>query len=248
MPPTIDDVAPLANNALLKSIQKGAKLKKAITNDKSAPVIDSKGSASTPGGGDKQPSIDTVKQKLGGMFGGMPALGSIQLKPVNRGSTGREEPRPAIANPPPPTKPLLRSNPPTLPVTRPVQTQEAPVVRPPLRAVTTGSPESVTKKPPIPATRPKPSRSVISERIDSKTTEDGWTFELQLPGPKKATGRTFSYSSKHVASSSPDKTALKERKKEIEKLREEMKRAASKEDFALAQELKYRITELEGAQ
>ncbi|KAI8929598.1 hypothetical protein BC831DRAFT_443344 [Entophlyctis helioformis] len=33
-------VTPPANNALLKSIQKGTKLKKATTNDRSTPIID----------------------------------------------------------------------------------------------------------------------------------------------------------------------------------------------------------------
>lgn len=235
MPTSADDFAPPANNALLKSIQKGAKLKKAITNDKSAPLIESKGGASSSGGNDKLPSVDAVKQKLGGMFGGMPALGSVQLKPVNRGSAKKEESRPAPVNPPP-----LRSNPPTLPMIKPVQ---------PPRISAAGSPETAVKRPPIPVMRPKPPRPDVSDSIDSKTTKDEWTFELQLPGPKKSTGRDFSYPSKPTASSSsPDKAAIKERKREIEKLREEMRRAASKEDFALAQELKHKITELEGAQ
>lgn len=238
MPPATDDFAPPANSSLLKSIQKGAKLKKAITNDKSAPILDSKNNASTSSGGDKQPSIDSVKQKLGGMFGGMPALGAVQLRPVNRGCTKREEPKPTIANPPPPT----------LPVTKPSRAQEAPVPGPPPRAVVASSLESMGRKLPVPDTRPKPSQSAIPERTDTKVVEDGWTFKVQLPSPKKATGRTFSYPSKPAASSSPDKAALKERKKEIEKLREEMRKAASREDFALAQELKHRIVELAGAQ
>lgn len=90
-------------NALLLSIQKGAKLKKAVTNDKSGPAIAGRvaggaggannGGSSTSssgerragvpgGGGGGGPMSNGGGPKLAGIFGGMSEM--PKLKPVNR--------------------------------------------------------------------------------------------------------------------------------------------------------------------
>lgn len=77
-------------NALLLSIQKGAKLKKTVTVDKSGPVI--QGKVSSPGAVNRAPVTTTPSdssngQKLGGIFEGLSKM--PKLKPV--GSRGESE-------------------------------------------------------------------------------------------------------------------------------------------------------------
>lgn len=97
-----------SRNALLMSIQKGAKLKKTVTNDKSGPAIAGKvaGSGSSNGGnsssGERRaggpgggggggigagPTSNGSGggPKLAGIFGGMSEM--PKLKPVNRGES-----------------------------------------------------------------------------------------------------------------------------------------------------------------
>lgn len=80
-------------NALLQSIQKGAKLKKTVTVDKSAPVIQGKVAASSvSAGGPVAPASagsgdsNGAGPKLGGIFGGLSSM--PKLKPV--GSRGAQ--------------------------------------------------------------------------------------------------------------------------------------------------------------
>jgi WAS/WASL-interacting protein len=96
MPPKADS----GRNALLASIQQGKKLKKAVTNDRSAPTIDkpknsdfssgpspsSGGGGGGGGGGSPAPSMGAGGGGLGGLFaGGMP-----KLKSRGGVSTGRD--------------------------------------------------------------------------------------------------------------------------------------------------------------
>jgi WAS/WASL-interacting protein len=107
-PPAAPTPPPLGRNALLNDIQKGRRLKKAITNDRSAPVIDGKKTSvssssggrvrsSSASGGSNSVGINTATPPgLGGLFaGGMPRLKS-------RGGidTGRENSN-NLATPPP---------------------------------------------------------------------------------------------------------------------------------------------------
>lgn len=93
---TKPSAGPDTRSALLQSIQKGTKLKKTVTNDKSAPVIAGKTSnsngtsttnnisrsiksnANSTGGGNNGLSNDAPK--LGGIFGGLSSM--PKLKPV----------------------------------------------------------------------------------------------------------------------------------------------------------------------
>lgn len=91
-------------NALLQSIQMGAKLKKTVTNDKSGPAIagrvtgsgssvnqsssshsnsNSNGERRAAPGAPGSAGGGGQKQQLGGIFGGMSEM--PKLKPVNRG-------------------------------------------------------------------------------------------------------------------------------------------------------------------
>lgn len=78
----------MASSELLKQIQAGKRLKKAVTNDRSTPAIEGSKSGGGIGGGvgNNAPTTTTVVSagppQLGGLFaGGMP-----KLKPA--GSTG----------------------------------------------------------------------------------------------------------------------------------------------------------------
>lgn len=85
-------------NALLQSIQKGTKLKKTVTVDKSGPLIQGKVSGSSAGstGANRGPAVTTPSsdsassngQKLGGIFEGLSSM--PKLKPV--GSRGAQSP------------------------------------------------------------------------------------------------------------------------------------------------------------
>jgi WAS/WASL-interacting protein len=73
----------MASSELLKQIQGGAKLKKAVTNDRSAPVVEGpkggSGGAGLSGHNARAPAISSAggagPPQLGGLFaGGMPKL------------------------------------------------------------------------------------------------------------------------------------------------------------------------------
>lgn len=86
----------MASSELLKSIQAGKSLKKTVTNDRSAPAVDTgKG-----GGGGRGPSIASAPSVSGGgggggpPAGGPPQLGALfaggmpKLRPAGQGNQG----------------------------------------------------------------------------------------------------------------------------------------------------------------
>ncbi|KAJ3105837.1 hypothetical protein HDU97_007481 [Phlyctochytrium planicorne] len=117
------------NNALLKSIQKGAKLKKTVTNDRSAPIVDAPkgggggGGGGGPPGGFPRPPVPGGgggggggsgggggggAPQLGGLFaGGMPKLKSAGgARPgISRedSDSGTSSPKPVLAKKPAPS-------------------------------------------------------------------------------------------------------------------------------------------------
>lgn len=87
-------------NLLLSSIRQGANLKKAVTNDRSAPVIDGKPPSS--GGGDAR--SNGAPPGLGGLFaGGMPKLKSTGRNVEGAGAAPMMPPNRRLAAPSPPS-------------------------------------------------------------------------------------------------------------------------------------------------
>lgn len=79
----------MASSLLLQEIQSGKRLKKAQTNDRSAPIVDVKGPAKSSGGG-----IGGAIGGGGGGGGGPPQLAGLfaggmpKLKPAGQGNLG----------------------------------------------------------------------------------------------------------------------------------------------------------------
>jgi hypothetical protein len=85
----------MASSALLAEIQKGKSLKKAVTNDRSSPLLDSKPKVGTvAGAGGVSPSIAGSIQSGLGPSAGPPQLGGLfaggipKLKPAGSNAKG----------------------------------------------------------------------------------------------------------------------------------------------------------------
>ncbi len=147
------------NNALLDQIAKGAKLKKAVTNDRSAPaVVVSKG----PAGGGGAP-----------MGGGMPGMGGMPLpfrpnpaalKPSTSQSSGAPPP-PAAGNAMPRPPPMI---PPTMPALRP----------------------TIPSLPKAASSSNINMGSAGSLRRTSNASDNRWTFNTNLPPPRRINATT----------------------------------------------------------
>jgi hypothetical protein len=85
----------MASSDLLAQIQAGRKLKKATTNDRSAPAVDGKSSGGGGGGGRPAPSggggLGGIAAAIGAQSaaaGGMLSAGGAKLKPVANAALG----------------------------------------------------------------------------------------------------------------------------------------------------------------
>lgn len=172
---------PPANGALLSSIQKGTKLKKTTTNDRSAPkignVVSSSGSGGSGGNanahstGTTGTTANTGPPALGGLFaGGMPKLrsssknatgplGAVETttKPIASATLATKSPvvsaKSAEAPPPPPTKP-------------PAKTKTAPpipVKSPPLAPKPCAPLAKTFSRPEVPPPKPQSIKPTISK-------------------------------------------------------------------------------------
>ena len=148
-------------SALLKSIQKGARLRKVETIDKSAPVIEDKSSKSTSSRSivENRPNISAGP----GLFaGGMP-----KLKPA------QSQARPAIPLPMNSSQPAPSA--PYVPATSFYQ----PHVPAPQAAAAPEPPKRQAKAPPIPAGRPPKPAVSRDEEFDGR-----WTWRIDIPLPR----------------------------------------------------------------
>ncbi|KAF8558757.1 hypothetical protein OG21DRAFT_1595063 [Imleria badia] len=166
----------MASSELLKQIQAGRKLKKAETNDRSAPLVDSKPGGAGAGAGPRAPTSAPALPSGGGppQLGSLFAGGMPRLKPAGQGSLakppplgkppavpGRSVPSPAPSAPPPsratPPKPSTPAPPPPSAPTLP--TRAAPALPSRAPAIPTRAPPPQTRVTPSPpATVPAPPR------------------------------------------------------------------------------------------
>ncbi|CAG8578369.1 3394_t:CDS:2 [Acaulospora morrowiae] len=203
-----------SRNALLSDIQKGRKLKKTVTNDRSAPVIDAKSSASGSSGDSRgRPTGNTgvanVSLGIGGLFaGGVPKLKSRNAVDSNSKDNGLAVPppfpggRPRASSAGNRTSPVVPSPPvpgvPSLPSRNTPSKNLSKVV-----AVncSINTPNSDTPAPPLPSRTPKASPLPLTP---ARTTTTSTNAPSPPPLPSRNRARSPTIPDKERPSSAPN--------------------------------------------
>ena len=258
--PTINVSVNLPNkSALLKSIEKGTKLKKAVTNDRSAPLVGSQPNKAASNSTENRPSSSSAGSSvasaaatgMGGLFAnGFPKLRSVGEKAARssvadsvKASVATSALKAAKTSVTESSKKLVQEITPK----RAANSLPSPKPAAPKASVVAAS---VTAPPPLPKKAPKPTAEREISQVQSamsrtsiSSNSERWSFpanvEQSLPAPRKFTSCKKVYLSAQESSStassdakgSGEEISMDDIETFIEALNGKLKSAVADENF-----------------